>query len=74
MESYHFDSREVQLKERFLDFWMLNLLEYVLASRYFSEYIATIWNQWNLNKKKQFEVEETYSMPRIDYDDEAFLT
>ena len=26
-----------------------------------------------LNKKKQFEVEETYSMPRIDYD-EAFLT
>ena len=59
--------------ESFLDFWMLNLLEYVHASRYFSENVATIWNQWNLDKKKQFEVEETYSMPRIDYD-EAFLT
>ena len=27
--------------ESFLDFWMLNLLEYVHASRYFSEYVAT---------------------------------
>ena len=59
--------------ESFLDFWMLNLLKYVRASRYISKYVATIWNQRYLNKKKQFEVEETYSMPRIDYD-EAFLT